>query len=390
VLGKKERLDLEQRLAASQERVRALEQALQQGKDVDALTGLPSLRRFRTQLEMEAKRARRHGRALSLAVLDVDGFRAVNERHGFVAGDQVLSVVGEAVIDEMRAHDLSCRVSADEFAVLMPETEPPGAEAAMERVLSRLEKATVAPLGSVSASVGVAAFGREQSPAQLMAAAGAAMDAARAAGGGRVVFGAAAAEAQDVGLRDAVSALAVTLLERDRYTGDHSEAVVELAGAVSRGLGLDDDEVGRVQAAALLHDVGKVGVPDEILNKPGKLNDEEWLLMKEHTIIGERILRAIPGMGGVARIVRHEHERWDGGGYPDGISGDEIPMGARIILACDAYHAMISDRPYRQGMPHGEAVEELVANAGTQFDPQVVEVLVGALYGQRQAGAAAG
>ena len=106
--------------------------------------------------------------------------------------------------------------------------------------------------------------------------------------------------------------------------------------------------------------------------------------MRNHTVIGERILRAIPGLGSVARIVRHEHERWDGGGYPDGLAGPAIPIGARIILACDAYHAMTSDRPYRDAMPHAEAVAELSANAGSQFDPDVVEVLIGQLYGMRQ------
>jgi HD-GYP domain-containing protein (c-di-GMP phosphodiesterase class II) len=173
------------------------------------------------------------------------------------------------------------------------------------------------------------------------------------------------------------------LLERDRYTGDHSEAVVKLTVRVAEALALNPDEVARVETAALLHDVGKVGIPDSILHKDGPLDDNEWVLMKEHPVIGERILRAIPGLGGVARIVRHEHERWDGDGYPDGISGDQIPIGSRIILACDAYHAMTSDRPYRKAMSHGEALKDLRKNAGTQFDPQVVEALLGCLYGDR-------
>ena len=111
--------------------------------------------------------------------------------------------------------------------------------------------------------------------------------------------------------------------------------------------------------------------------------------MRQHPVIGERIIRAIPGMGAVARIVRHEHERWDGAGYPDGLAGEQIPLEARIILACDAYHAMISDRPYREAMSHGEAMAELTSNAGSQFDPQVIEALVGYLYGRRQSGLAA-
>ena len=145
------------------------------------------------------------------------------------------------------------------------------------------------------------------------------------------------------------------------------------------------EEIGRIRTAALLHDIGKVGVPDEILHKAGPLDDRDWEIMRQHPVIGERILRAIPGFGAIARMVRHEHERWDGAGYPDGLAGTAIPVGSRIILACDAYHAMTSDRPYRAAMSHGDAVAELSANAGTQFDPQVVELLIGELYGQRQA-----
>jgi HD-GYP domain-containing protein (c-di-GMP phosphodiesterase class II) len=155
---------------------------------------------------------------------------------------------------------------------------------------------------------------------------------------------------------------------------------------VGESLALDAEEISRVRTAALLHDVGKVGVPDEILHKPGPLSQREWEIMRQHPIVGERILRAIPGMGAVARIVRHEHERWDGGGYPDGLAEDEIPIGSRIILACDAYHAMTSDRPYRRAMPHSAALTELSRNAGTQFDQEVVQALVGYLFGRRQAG----
>jgi len=380
--------DLEQQVAAANLRIAELERELAAQGTRDSVTGLLSLSRFRAQLDMEVSRTRRHGRVLSAAVLDLDGFRTINARHGYSTGDEVLSVTSNALSSCLRTHDLACRTGADEFAVLLPETDADGAEACMKRVLEQLEGAHAGAVHSITASIGVATFARDHSAAELLAEAGYALERSRAAGGGRVMCGGVPTDgdAYDTDQRDAVAALAVALLERDRYTGDHSEAVVTLAGAVARGLGLDDDEVHRVQAAALLHDIGKVAVPDEVLNKPGKLTEEEWKLMRDHTVIGERILRAIPGLGNVARIVRHEHERWDGNGYPDGIAGTEIPIGARIILACDAYHAMVSDRPYRQGMPHDKAMEELTANAGTQFDPDVVSILVGELYGRRQAG----
>jgi HD-GYP domain-containing protein (c-di-GMP phosphodiesterase class II) len=245
----------------------------------------------------------------------------------------------------------------------------------------------------VSASVGIAAFeAGTESPEELLAAAASALGRARAAGGGRLARHHSGAEQTDEGARDeeaVITALASALGARDRYTGDHSESVVDLATRVGEGLALDGERIGVLRTAALLHDIGKVGVPDQVLHKAGPLDEGEWKLMREHPVIGERIIRAIPGLGAVARIVRHEHERWDGGGYPDGIAFEEIPVEARIILACDAYHAMTSDRPYREAMSHQEAIAELTRNAGTQFDPTVVEVLVGLLYGMRQSGSGA-
>jgi HD-GYP domain-containing protein (c-di-GMP phosphodiesterase class II) len=144
-------------------------------------------------------------------------------------------------------------------------------------------------------------------------------------------------------------------------------------------MNLDAEEVERIAAAALLHDIGKVAVPDSILSKPGELNDEEWDVMRRHSVVGERILRAVPGLGPVARMVRHGHERFDGTGYPDGLRGEEIPLGSRIVLACDAYDAMTSPRPYRDALTHEQAVAELIAGTGTQFDARIVDALLGYL-----------
>jgi diguanylate cyclase (GGDEF)-like protein/putative nucleotidyltransferase with HDIG domain len=378
---------LEQTLAAARQRIAALEAALSEREGSDPITGLPDLRRFRAQVDIEVQRARRHGRPLVAALVDIDGFRQVNAAHGYAVGDQTLAATATVLRSHTRVHDLVCRTGGDEFALLMPETEMDGAEACLERILLELEATGVGPLHCISMSAGLASFDRTQGAAQLLAVAGDALSGARAGGGSRIGRGSSKpAEVVDERQRDAVAGLAVALLERDRYTGEHSEFVVELAAAVGRTIGLADDEIDRVRAAALLHDIGKVAIPDEILNKPGGLTDDEWKLMKDHTVIGERILRAIPGLGGVARIVRHEHERWDGGGYPDGIAGEEIPIGSRIILACDAFHAMTSDRPYRAAMPHEEAVGELIKHAGSQFDPDVIQALVGELYVARQSG----
>ncbi len=174
----------------------------------------------------------------------------------------------------------------------------------------------------------------------------------------------------------AVQALAAAIEERDNYTHEHSERVVHLARGVAMMVGLPNDEVEKIAHAALLHDVGKLAIPAEILEKNGPLTREEWNVMAEHPVVGERILMRTKDLGGLAPIVRHEHEHWDGTGYPDGLHGIRIPLGSRIILPCDAYIAMTASRPYRPAMTPDEAVAELRAGAGTKFDPEVIDALL--------------
>jgi diguanylate cyclase (GGDEF)-like protein/putative nucleotidyltransferase with HDIG domain len=389
--GKEHVEELERNLGAARRRIAELERALETNSLRDPLTGLPTVQAFGPRLELEVERYRRHGRALAVAVLDVDNFAAINASHGRQAGDAVLQAVAQALRQHTRATDIITRSSADEFIVALPEATATEATQAFERLLLELEAKQVGPLESISASIGIAEYSGRMTTDELIGAATEHMRRARGAGGGRAKASPSPVQTleeagQSAAHEDAVSGLAEALAERDRYTGEHSQEVLELVEQVARGLALDEQEVQRVRYAALLHDIGKVAIPDEILHKPGPLDHSEWEIMRQHPVIGERILRAIPGLGGVARIVRHEHESYDGSGYPDGLSGDEIPIGARIILACDAYHAMVSDRPYRQALSHAEAVRELAKNAGKQFDPQVTEVLIGALYASRQSG----
>ena len=381
---------LEHQLNAAQRRIADLERQLSAMLGNDAVTGLPNPNSFVKTVELEVARSRRHGHPLSVAVVDIDGFRIINASHGRAIGDQTLAAVGRALAEQTRATDFVTRSGGDEFLVGLPETDAAEAVNAFERILLELEALRIGPVESLSASVGIAEWSRGKTLDDLLEKAGDRMRAARDAGGGRAdANGDSAKRDESSGHHDAVVGLAEALTERDRYTGEHSEEVLDLVEQVARGLALDEQEVNRIRYAALLHDIGKVAIPDDILNKPAKLDDDEFEVMKTHTIVGERILRAIPGLGGVARIIRSEHERYDGRGYPDGLKGEEIPIGSRIILACDAYHAMVSDRPYRKAMDHREAIRELGKNAGTQFDPQVTEVLIGALYSQRQRGSAA-
>ena len=176
-----------------------------------------------------------------------------------------------------------------------------------------------------------------------------------------------------------VLALVAALDARDNYSAEHCEALVDLTQKVADRLGLDEEQASEVKWMALLHDIGKVGVPDAVLHKPAALNESEWVLMRRHPEIGARIVSEVEGLSHMAPVILADHERWDGQGYPLGLAGEAIPLASRITLACDAYHAMVSDRPYRAAMSHANAVEELRRNTGTQFDPRVVEALLDVL-----------
>jgi HD-GYP domain-containing protein (c-di-GMP phosphodiesterase class II) len=176
---------------------------------------------------------------------------------------------------------------------------------------------------------------------------------------------------------ETVTALAAAMEAKDHYTAAHADMLAMMAVSVGRKLGLSETELRDLQFASVLHDIGKIGIPGNILNKPDKLTDEEFAVMAEHTIIGERIISAIDYLAPIGKAIRAAHERWDGRGYPDGVAGEAIPRPARILFVCDAFHAMTSDRPYRKAMPAEEALEELRRNAGKQFDPEVVEAFLG-------------
>jgi HD-GYP domain-containing protein (c-di-GMP phosphodiesterase class II) len=180
-------------------------------------------------------------------------------------------------------------------------------------------------------------------------------------------------------------ALAAALEAKDSYTADHARSIADLAVSVGRGLNLSESAIDDLRYGGIFHDVGKIAIPDALINKPGPLTDEEFEVIKQHPAIGAEILAPVPFLYGVRTIVRHAHEHWDGQGYPEGLSGEQIPLGARIVLAVDAYHAMTSDRPYRDAMSHNDACKELEDNAGTQFDPEVVDVLLAVLSREQAA-----
>ena len=321
----------------------------------DALTGLSNRRSLLADLERELPCATAE-RPLALLLFDLNGFKNYNDTFGHPAGDALLTRLGarlaEAVGDRGRAY----RLGGDEFCTIVA----PGAE------LEEIAAACVAALGehgegfSVTTSYGAAlAPGEVRTPVDALKLADRRMYAQK--GAGRLSAG---RQSRDVLLR--------TLSERQPDLHSHLEGVADLAVEVGRELGMAAEELDELARAAELHDIGKVAIPEAILDKPGPLDDEEWEFVRRHTIIGERILMAAPSLRPVARLVRSSHERWDGGGYPDGMADTEIPLGSRIVAVCDAYDAMTAERPYRSARSREDALAELQACAGSQFDPDVV------------------
>ena len=364
---------------------------IQQAARTDALTGLLNHGAMQVRLREEIARALRDGTPLSCVILDLDDFKRVNDSRGHQAGDELLRGVADLLREELRPYDQVARYGGDEFVLLLPGSDEATACMVAERIRDAVAAETL--VGSRlelagACSLGVAEWREPLDHEALLEHADRALMLAKRTGKGRVAVANADIERElallhaDRGSPTAVLALAAAIEERDSYTREHSDQVVHLARGVAMILGLPAGKVERIAHAALLHDVGKLGVPNEILHKRGPLTAEEWSVMAEHPVAGERILLRISELAPIAPIVRHEHEHWDGSGYPDGLKGRAIPIGARVILACDAYEAMTAPRPYRPAMSRQAAVTELEAGAGVIFDPEVVDALLD-LLGER-------
>ena len=324
----------------------------------DPLTGLGNRRALMVELETAVPTEKR---PLGLALYDLDGFKSYNDSFGHVAGDALLQRLAERLDKAAGDDGHAYRMGGDEFC-LTTRLPAPEAEALVLRAHDSL---TDAGEGfSIEASYGWTLVSDESTtPSDILRAADRGMYARKTLS--RVSAG---TQTTDV--------LLSALAERSEDLGIHVHDVRQLCDAVADQLGLWPEEKAPLLQAASLHDVGKVAVPDAILEKPGPLTDEEWAFMHKHTIIGERILTAAPALADAARLVRSSHERWDGWGYPDCLSGEGIPLGSRIIAVCDAFDAMVSPRPYRTPVSEDEAVEELLRCSGTQFDPRVVDAFL--------------
>jgi len=355
----------------------------------DALTGLLNRRGFEERMELELERANRTGSPVAVLVGDLDHFKLVNDRHGHRAGDVVLQRFAELALAVKRRIDEMGRVGGEEFALILPETDEHGAYLLAERLRRATRDGLHTDDGAVTVSFGVAASPRHGTTAgHLLHAADQALYLAKQLGRDRsVLYSDEVASALDDS-RDgvpqpveqiaAVLILAETLDLRDTGTALHSQTVGRYAEQIAIELGLDPAHVERVRLAGLLHDVGKIGVADPILRKPGPLDEHEWAEMRKHPELGARIL-AGANLDDISAWVLAHHERPDGFGYPAQLAGEAIPLEARILSVADSYEAMTSDRVYRPGMPREEALAELRRCAGTQFDERVVAAFVAVL-----------
>ena len=353
--------------------------------ETDALTLLRNHRSFQTDLREALAMGASTRSTLSLVLIDIDNFKSINDRFGHPVGDQVLTTLAELMREEY-GDAQSYRIGGEEFALLLPDDGDQEAYTAVERLHARLWQTSFPHAEPVTVSAGIASYPTSASDRdQLLRVADGALYWAKNHGKNRscvyspsVVRIYSPEELAETAERHARLKAAEGLIRvvdaKDTYAGAHSQSVSRLVEGIARAMGLDEETVEQVRLAGLLHDLGKIAIPDRILQKPDKLDPDELRTMREHAELGYRLLEGL-GVSPVDRWIRHHHEWWDGSGYPLGLAGEDIPLGSRIILVADAFDAMTSDRVYRAAGTAADAVAELRRRCWTQFDARVVSAL---------------
>jgi diguanylate cyclase (GGDEF)-like protein len=365
---------------AANSRLRKQDAQLADSRQRDPLTGLLNHGAAVAALTELVEIARGDDSSIGIALVDIDNFRLLNDVHGSAVGDQALSIVADAFQPDAEGWVVLARFGPDEFMAIAPTAVARELPAAAQRVRSRLESSHIALLGSdplpVTVSVGIAYFPfHAGSVTELISAATTALAEAKASGGNEVSI----ADAWTSEPRaphstfDVLQGLVLAIDHKDRYTKLHSEDVAAYALFLAGRLGLPDEMQESLRIAALLHDVGKIGIPDDILRKPGRLTPYEYEIVKQHVALGDLLVRGVPNVEQIREGVRYHHERWDGQGYMVGLAGENIPLIARILSVADSFSAMTTNRPYRKALPAERALEELRSVAGTQLDGDLVD-----------------
>ena len=387
--------------------------------DTDALTGLNNHRKFQEILAGEIDKAKRTNTQTSIVIFDINNISQINKDFGAAKGDEIIKLVADKIKQGIRNNDSAARYGGDEIAIILPETNSSEAKYLAEYLTYSLSCCLVDDVGPVKASVGIATYPNStQDLEKLLILAEQAMYISKSKGYKNGMSTIVCSEDFDfwddtalssfasviakrhasIGINfdeelvnkfhseeiinqghliEVVTSLASAIDAKDEYTKGHSTSVSRYSEALARALNLPEKDVERIKLGALLHDIGKIGIPESVLRKPSKLTDEEWEIMKQHPTIGaEKVLLPNESLHDLIPIVKYHHEHWDGSGYPEKLKGEDIPLAARIVAVADAYHALISDRPYRKGMSNEKACEILKIGAGIQWDKNLVREFI--------------
>jgi diguanylate cyclase (GGDEF)-like protein/putative nucleotidyltransferase with HDIG domain len=354
---------------------------------IDQLTNLFNRRHFDERIKQEIDRHSRYRSMLSLILLDLDFFKAYNDTQGHMAGDKVLELIGQLLNGAIRNADIAFRYGGDEFAVILPQSATNDAFIVAERIRGKIANEMNKKNISITASLGLASWPTDGVTAdELVRVTDRALYYAKETGGNRTCIAskmlpslAEVTNAKVTTEREVLSIiynLAATIEAVDPHIYGHSRKVSSYAVALAEAVGLPSERVAVVSTAALLHDIGKVGIPDEVLNKTGKLEAESWELIQSHPKLSATIVGHVVSLLSCLPAILYHHERWDGAGYPEGLKGEDIPIEARVLAIADAFDAMTSSRPYRNKLSYKKVLKELKHCSGTQFDPKLVEAFL--------------
>jgi diguanylate cyclase (GGDEF)-like protein/putative nucleotidyltransferase with HDIG domain len=369
----------------------------------DALTGVGSRKLLDDRLQYEATRSKRYKTTFSVAIIDLDNFKTVNDVHGHATGDEALRKVADCMKSQKRTPDVLARYGGDEFVILMPETKAEDAVTLMERIRLKVRQITLIENFTITISCGIAQCLPEasDSASEAIRRADIALYEAKSAGRNcvkcwdktmtksidtddieierirklkRRVAG--LSEQAEQMFIQSIWGLVQTLEAKDNYAQKHTDNVICYSGAIARMMKLPPKQQEIIHNAAMIHDIGKIGIPDSILSKPGFLTPRERSIVEQHPLIAVRILEKMNFLEQEIAIVQSHHEKWNGHGYPQGLANNAIPLGARILAVADTFDALTSDRPYHKAMPVNDAIRILVDSSGYDFDPQVVKAML--------------